>query len=217
MVAERALAGKKGRELIADQGDNTRGFHMLWVVRLDDGKTAADLIEAGRANAATPWARIVGGPGFAVPPTTTNATIDLQPGTYALVCYVGSGREDRSRYHLLHGMARQLVVIASTAPPAAAVQPDVIARITAEGTVELSGPIQPGRQIIAIRNELPRNREFMFAREGGGGGGLSSAPSGVTVFTTIDFEPGDYIISTGFGPEAPRRTITVGSAPREAQ
>src|SRR5688572_14835649 len=62
MAAERALAGKTGRELVADQGDNTRGLHMLWIVRLDEGKTVADLSAAAHANVAAPWARVMGGP-----------------------------------------------------------------------------------------------------------------------------------------------------------
>ena len=207
MAAERALAGKEGRELVADQGDDTRGFHMLWVVRLDEGKTIADLIAAARANVASPWKTIIGGPGFALPPRTTNATMDLEPGTYALVCYVGSAREDRTRHHLLHGMVRQLIVTPSMLPPAPEVQPHVIARITAEGSVAFSAPIQAGRQIIAVKNEMPRATEFRFIRDRAGAGGLSRVSPGGTIFTTIDFEPGDYIVVTN--PDVPRQTITI--------
>ena len=209
MAAERALAGKKGRELVADQGDNTRGLHMLWVVRLDEGKTVADLSAAAHAGEAAPWKRIIGGPAFAPPPRTTNATLNLEPGTYALVCYIGSAREDRKRFHLLHGMVRQLVVTPSTAALAPPVQADVVARISAEGVVEFSTPIRSGRQTIEVRNEMSREREFVFIRDGVGAGGLSSARNGTTIFTTIDFEPGDYIVSTGFGNNAPRQTISV--------
>ena len=217
IAAERALAGKKGRELVADQGDNTRGFHMLWVIRLDEGKTVADLSAAAHAGAATPWKQILGGPAFAVPPRTTNATMDLQPGTYALVCYVGSAREDRNRHHLLHGMVRQLVVTPSTAALRPPVQPDVVARITAEG-VEFSAQIRAGRQIIEVRNDMPREREFVFVRNGVGAGGLSSVRNGATIFTTIDFEPGDYVVSTGFANRnATPQTITVASRSEEAQ
>ena len=191
------MAGKQGRELVADQGDNTRGFHMLWVVRISEDKSAADLVNAAHADSPTPWATILGGPGFVVPPATTNATIELQPGTYALVCFVGSAREDRKRYHLLHGMARQLIVVPSTTLHTPRVQPDIVARITTEGVVEFSAPIQTGRQIIAVRNEMSRDRTFALMRNGESAGGLSSVPSGATIFTTIDFQPGAYTVSTG--------------------
>ena len=38
MMAHRLKAGLSGRALVTDSGDATRGSHMLWIVRQEDGK-----------------------------------------------------------------------------------------------------------------------------------------------------------------------------------
>ncbi|MEJ7813362.1 MAG: hypothetical protein WKG32_23340 [Gemmatimonadaceae bacterium] len=215
LVADRLRAGAQGRALVADKGDDTRGAHMLWVVRLEDGKTVADLYRAAQAGERMPpWARQMGGPGFNLPPRTTNATLDLEPGSYALVCYIGSAREDRSRYHLLHGMFRPLTVMPPTGRRVAAPRPHVLARITGDGIVQFSAPIAAGRRVIRVENVTDKDYEFKFQRippgrtgkdflaqppSAGPGtpwGGLASVPPGASVTTTMDFEPGEYIVGT---------------------
>jgi hypothetical protein len=213
-VAERLRAGSTGRDLVADKGDNTRGAHMLWVVRLDEGKTVADLHNAAQAGErTTSWSKQIGGPAFALPPRTSNATLDLEPGNYALVCYVGSAREDRSRYHLLNGMFRALTVVPGSSKAIAA-RPDVVARITGDGVVVLSSPLTARSVVIRVENETDKDYEFKFQRVPAGltsaqflaqpptagpgvpWGGLSSVPPRAVVTTTIDFEPGEYVLGT---------------------
>ncbi len=210
LVVERVRAGMQGQARVSDQGDNTRGLHMLWVVRLDDGKTIKDLQDAARAKQSTPWAHIVGGPAFILPPRTTNATMVLEPGNYALVCYVGSGRADETRYHLLHGMVRTLVVEPSnnsTSLPTA----HTVARVTAPGVVEFSTPLQPGSQRIRVDNETARDIEFTIQKDGVGWGGLSSVPARSTVMTTIVFVPGEYSVRTGFSPQHVAKPFTIAN------
>src|SRR5687768_15483409 len=74
------------------RADLTYHFHMVWLVRLDSSKTVSDLLEAERSGQPTPWAKILGGPGFADTPAASNVTMLVTPGNYALVCYVGSAR-----------------------------------------------------------------------------------------------------------------------------
>ena len=215
LVVERLRAGATGRELVADKGDNTRGAHMLWVVRLDDGKSISDLHRAAQAGErVTPWARQLGGPSFALPPHTSNVTLDLEPGNYALVCYTGSAREDRSRYHLLQGMFRALTVVPGAAAKASMPRPDIIARITDGGAIHLSTPIPAGRVVIRVENETEEDYEFKFQRvptgltgkeflaqpaDAGPGvpwGGLTSVPPRSAVTTTIRFDHGEYVVGT---------------------
>lgn len=214
MVVDRIRAGVLGRAAAADKGDATRGAHMLWVVKLERGKTAADYLRAEQSREPTPWATHIGGPAFIFPPATSNATVELEPGNYALVCHIGSAREDRSRSHLLNGMIRPLTVVAAKGKPASLPKPDVHARITGEGVVEFLSPIVAGRQVIQVKNATARRGEFKIKRvpdgmtgkealagkpngaEGPPVGGLSSVPPGKTVTTTIDFEPGEYIVGT---------------------
>lgn len=214
MVADRLKAGLTGRALVADSGDDTRGSHMLWVVRLEDGKSATDLYRAALAGDRAPWAVQIGGPGGAHPPRTANATVELAPGSYALVCYIGSAREDRSRAHLLRGMFHALTVVAAAAPSESIPAPSVRARIVDDGVVVLSAPLTSGIHTISVTNETKRGAEFKFQRMPDGltakaflaqpaaagpavpWGGLASVPPGRTVVTTIDFEPGEYVLGT---------------------
>lgn len=211
-VVERLAAGALRRDLVADKGDNTRGMHMLWVVRLDSGKSIGDLHRAAAAGERmTGWARQMGGPLFILPPATTNATIDLAPGNYALVCYVGSAHEDRSRYHLLHGMFRALTVMPSTTrwPPPAV---DVVATIDPTGVVSFSKPLRAGRVVVRVDNQSNDDHELKVRLvpdgmtgaqflaqpgvQGESAGGLSSIPPKGTVITTLDLRPGEYVIGT---------------------
>lgn len=215
LVVERLAAGAKGRDLVADKGDDTRGAHMLWIVRLARGKTMTDLYEAAKTGErTTSWAKQLGGPAFALPPRTSNATLDLEPGNYVLVCYIGSAREDKTRYHLMNGMARPLTVVRSAKARASLPKPDILARIIGEGTVQLSAAITPGRHVIRVENTTATDYEFKFqrvptgltgkdflAQRGTAGpgipwGGLGSVPEHSAVTTTIDFEPAEYILGT---------------------
>ncbi len=233
LVVGRIAAGAKGRDLIADKGDNTRGGHMLWIVRLAPGKTMADLFEAARTGErTTSWAKQLGGPAFALPPRATNATIDIEPGNYVLVCYVGSAREDKSRYHFTNGMARPMTVVETNKQHLPLPRPDVVARITGNGTVSLSRPLANGSQTIRVENTTGKDYEFKLQRvpdgvtaaeflaqpaEQGVGipwGGLGSVPGGAIVTTTIEFEPGLYILGTR--PSIRHPTSQVISIPRMA-
>jgi hypothetical protein len=214
LVAERLRAGGHGQSLqsfVRHGGDNTYGMHQLWIFRLEDGKTYTDLVEAFRARAPRPWAKNLGGPTFSFPPRTTNATLDLEPGSYALVCPVGSARDDQTRSHILKGMFRPFTVVPAIEPNATAPRPDLVVRIASDGTTGQSAPITAGRQIINVENATTELHEVSFMRVPKGHvttddrlplrdagdfiiwGGLASAP-GTSLMMTIEFEPGTYEI-----------------------
>ncbi|MBA2686848.1 MAG: hypothetical protein H0U64_01985 [Gemmatimonadaceae bacterium] len=214
LVADRVRDGVTGQAAVADKGDNTRGMHMLWVVRLDSGKSIADLHRAEEAGETPRWVRHMGGPGFMRPPGSTNATMLLEPGNYALVCYVGSARANRARYHLLHGMFRALTVIPARSNSAALPTPDVVVRVTAGNVLSFSKPLRAGRLVIHVQNETDSHIEFKAVRvpdgmsgkqfmaqsgdvEGASSpGGLSNVPPQSWVMTTLDFIAGEHIIGT---------------------
>lgn len=215
LVVARMHAGAKGRALVADKGDDTRGAHMLWVVRLDSGRTMKDLYEAAQAGQPTAaWAKQLGGPSFALPPRTSNITLDLEPGNYVLVCYIGSARADRTRYHLLNGMSRPLTVTRSAKPHLGFPRHHATARITGDGVVTFSNALRRGSNVIRVENATDKSFEFKFQRmnapitgkeflaQGGADGpatpwgGLGDVPPNSTVMTTIDFEPGEYVVGT---------------------
>ena len=225
LVHQRVLAGGAARDSLgAHPADQTRGLHMLWLVRLDSGKTAADLYRAAQASERTTgWARSLGGPGFALPPGTSNATLVLAPGNYVIVCYVGSAREDRTRYHLLNGMFRALTVLPNPAPSSAMPAADVVIRVSETGALQYSAPIVAGRRVLRIENAGPRPYEFSVRRVAPGRttadalawrpidsprtpppfepiGGLSDVPSGGSLVTTMNFQPGDHFVAAGRHP-----------------
>ena len=200
--------------------DPTRAFHMVWVVRLDSGHTVKEWYAAELEGKRPAWVVNLGGPASTDPPHTTNATMRLGPGNYALVCYIGSARQDLNRHHVRKGMFRALTVAAgdTTSP---AVRSDVVAVITGEGLITLSGAIRAGTQTIKVVNETSKAHEFTVAKLGAGRtaqealtwtrregtthpftprGGFSDVPSGATLWTTIAFEPGSYVLWTARTP-----------------
>ncbi len=233
LVHRRASVGGAAHDSTTnDRGDQTRGFHMLWVVRLDTGKTVADFYRAVQAREPTPWAHNLGGPAFVMPPNTSNATFVLAPGRYVLTCFVGSAREDRTRSHLLNGMFRALTVQPARTPAARAPTPEVVMRISESGTLHLSAPLVAGRRIVRVENAGAKDYEFSIRRVLPGRttaealawrhrdgpttampyepwGGLADVPAGGSLITTMTFEAGDYFV--GFADRIP---FTVGPAPR---
>jgi hypothetical protein len=225
LVHQRVIAGGAALDSLAvHPDDQTRGLHMLWLVRLDSGKTAADLYRAAQAGERTTgWTRHLGGPGFAMPPGTSNATLVLAPGNYVIICYVGSAREDRKRYHFLNGMFRALTVLPNPAPVTAMPAPDVVIRVSETGALQYSAPIVAGRRVLRIENAGARSYEFSVRRVAPGRttaeaiawrgtdsprtpppfepiGGLSDVPSGGSLITTMSFEPGEYFVAAGRHP-----------------
>ena len=212
------------QELVSHAGDDTDGFHMLWIVRLDSGRTAAELYAAERDAVETPWARLLGGPAFAYPPHTTNATMSLAPGNYVLACFVGAAREDRRRYHLLKGMFRPLTVVASSKAASSVPMPDAVATVDSSGEVHWSVPgLTAGTRRLLVRNQSARRLEFTVARVQDGHtaeealawrrqdgkppimepwGGVVGLARGDSMLTTVDLVPGTYVTR-------PRRTTLV--------
>ncbi|HEU4722075.1 MAG TPA: hypothetical protein VFS59_11990 [Gemmatimonadaceae bacterium] len=193
--------------------------HMLWLVRLPPGRTVADLHRDEVRHAPTSWAEQLGGPGYANPAVSSNATYQLTPGDYALVCYVGSGRGVDSLYHVWRGMIRPLRVTAAAGGRARALVPPTpaaVARITND-SLSWSAPLRPGRRLVRVENRTSAWREFVLERVLEGRtieeaqrwrrrsgtllptvaiGGLASLPPGGSIATTLELPPGDYVVKT---------------------
>jgi len=203
--------------LVVHEGDATAGFHMLWVVRLDSGMTAGEFYATAKADSSAPRAHLLGGPGFAFPPRTTNATMVLEPGQYVLVCYVGSARADRRRYHLLRGMFRPLTVVAAGRNRDVLPAADVTVTLGADSISRFSTPITTaGTWRIGVHNARAKQAEFRMTRVLPGHsvaealawrrfdgkprvsepwGGVVAVPPGTSMLTTIELVPGTYLAS----------------------
>jgi hypothetical protein len=185
-------------------------LHHMAIVKLTDGKTVDDL-RAALANPGAPpaWVKEMGGPNAPDPGLVSNATLMMQPGNYALICFVDLGGPP----HFAKGMIRPLRVVpskvAGTAPKA-----DITATLV-DYTFKLSSPIRAGTHTIRVRNagkqpheielvQLPPGKslaDFMNWLQkmegpppGKALGGVSGVEPGMSEYFTHDFTPGNYVL-----------------------
>ena len=187
------------------------GLHHLQLVRLDSGRTMADL-EAALKHPGPPtrWAVFVGGPNAPSPGRTGNATLEMTPGTYAILCMVDV---PGGVPHFARGMVHALTVTSSAAPAAPAPAADVSIRLT-DYAFDLSTPLTAGRHTFAVRVDAPQPHEVELVRLAPGKtvqdmmawmpkmqgpppgealGGVAALAPGATASFTADLTPGNYL------------------------
>ena len=180
-------------------------LHHGTLVRVDSGKTVADLVAALKARGPLPgWATMVGGP-----QTAGTVTIALPAGRYVWVCLI-PGLDGIP--HFAKGMVREMRVgpdhIAAAAPA-----PDITVT-GADYNWKVSKPITAGRHVIRVAtaaNSQPH--ELMIVRLPPGKTvqdlvawgnhptgmppaesiqGLAPLEAKLVGYATVDFKPGRY-------------------------
>lgn len=187
-------------------------IHHVELVRLDSGKTLKDL-ETALALPATPpsWAVFVGGPNAPDPTKESSATLDLKPGTYAMICLVDV---PGGVPHFAKGMIAPLTVTAAPAgATAAAPTPDMTISLS-DYAFDLSTPLTAGKHVIEVKNTATQMHEVELVRLAPGktleqfmtwmakpaGPPPGSAIGGVSPFTgapnyfDVDITPGNYAL-----------------------
>ncbi len=140
--------------------DTGREPHHAAILRLEGGKTAADLAAALKTpGPLPPWARMVGGPNAVDPGGSTNATLVLEPGRYAVICLVTSAD---GVPHFAKGMIAQFEVTGAKARGALP-RADLVLRLT-DYAFTPSRPLAAGRQVIRVENAGPQTHEVVLAR-----------------------------------------------------
>ena len=137
-------------------------LHQAQLVRLEDGKTAADFEAAMKRPGPPPaWAKFVGGPNAVAPRQETASTSVLAPGHYVAVCLIPGPDEIP---HLMKGMIQPFEVT-----PGASAAGDVLP--AAQDTVrlvdysfEFSRPLTAGRHTIVVENAGPQPHELVLLR-----------------------------------------------------
>lgn len=184
-------------------------LHHIEIVRLDSGKTLANF-EAELAKPALPpsWAVFEGGPNAPDPGSQSNATLDLQPGNYAMICLVDI---PGGVPHFAKGMVQPFAVTAATGPGAAAPTADMTITLN-DYTFTLSGPLKAGDHTFEVKNAGTQMHEVQLVRLAPGktvsdfmkwvskpaGPPPASAIGGVAPFTsdtnyfTASLTPGNY-------------------------
>lgn len=138
-------------------------LHHSQLVKLEDGKTMKDLAQAMKTPGPPPsWVKFVGGPNAVVPGKEATTTSVLEPGHYAMICFI-PGADGVS--HVNKGMAREFDVTDSEAGTAAASlpQPDVTVKLVDYG-FEPSQPLSAGRRTILVDNVGPQPHELVLLK-----------------------------------------------------
>jgi uncharacterized cupredoxin-like copper-binding protein len=185
-------------------------IHHVQLVKLNDGKTVDDFMAALKAGGPPPkWATMAGGPNPPEIGDTSSTTVALEPGNYALLCFV-PGSDGIP--HVAKGMVRPLTVTAGTGATAAEPEADVVMKLV-DYDFELSKPLTAGRHTIRIENAGPQEHEVVIVKLGPGKepmdfaewgekqvgkapgtlhGGVSGIMPGATAFVEVDLAPGEY-------------------------
>ena len=193
-------------------------LHHVTIIKLEQGKTMADLAESMKGGPPPEWAVSVGGPNAAGPGQTISATIDLQPGNYVVVCFIPSPGEQAP--HAAKGMVAPLTVTAGGVTQAGAVtEPDPkpdLHLVAKEYGYQFSKPVTAGKHTIHMMNEGAQDHEAVILKLNPGKrladfnqwamGGMQGPPPARTVdgmaamatgragIFTADFTPGTYAI-----------------------
>src|SRR4030095_12810330 len=123
-------------------------MHHVMLVRLDAGKSMADLFAAMQSEGPPPaWAHEAGGPNTPGPGGESNAILRLVAGRYAMICVIPSSD---GKPPVMQGMAKEIIV--APAPPNTS---NAKMRVNATMTLfdyafQLSQPLQAGRQTIRV-------------------------------------------------------------------
>jgi hypothetical protein len=180
------------------------------ILKLTGGKTVDDL-RAALANPGPPpaWVKEVGGPNAPDAGLESNATVMLEPGNYALICFVDLGGPP----HFAKGMIRPLRVVPAKGT-AARPKADVTATLVDYG-FKLSSPIRAGNRTIRVHNAGKQHHEVELVQLAPGKtigdmmnwlgkmegpppgkalGGVAGMDIGMSQYFTANFTPGNYAL-----------------------
>jgi len=82
--------------------------HEVLLVQLAPGKTPHDVIAWAETPDGPPPGRPIGGTTGLAKGEVNYVTVDLEPGEYALICFVPDAKDGKP--HFVHGMVRQVTV-----------------------------------------------------------------------------------------------------------
>lgn len=150
-------AGATNMRLINDGPD----MHHVWLIRLEEGKTLADLMGAMKSSpgALPGWAVDVGGPNVPAPGASNAVTLNLEAGNYAVICVIpGSDGVP----HVMKGMVRPLTVVPNSSP-APLPRADVVLTLK-DYSFEFDKALTRGVQTIRIENAAQQSHEAVLIK-----------------------------------------------------
>jgi hypothetical protein len=185
-------------------------IHHATIAKLEEGKTLADLMAAFKTPGPPPsWVSFVGGPNVPNPGEEANATVELAPGNYALICFVDT--PDKVP-HFAKGMVHAFTVTPSAAhamAPTATVNLELV-----DYAFNFDKPLTAGRHTIKVTNPAPQDHEIQIVQLASGKtpadlqkwvetmqgpppgkaiGGIASMKPGATNYFDVELTAGEYV------------------------
>jgi hypothetical protein len=186
-------------------------LHHMALLKLTGGKKVDDLVSALAKPGPLPsWAKELGGPNAAAPGEESNATLTLEPGNYAFICFVDIGGPP----HFAKGMVKPLRVVPSTSPSGPRPKADVTATLF-DYSFKFSAPVRAGKRTIRVDNTGPQVHELQLVQlapgvtlgefmkwlekmegppPGKALGGIAGLESGMSQYFSADFVSGSYAL-----------------------
>lgn len=185
--------------------------HHAQVVRLNEGVTFEELMAAFQEgeSAAFPLFTPVGGPALTDPGDAGRVTLHLDPGAYALLCFV---EDEAGIPHLAQGMARPLTITGEAAPEA---KPRVDLTVSmADFQYTMPDEVDAGPQTWEVTNNGPQPHELVVQKLAPGKspedviaffhnpqgpppftnfGGMQALSPDEAGWLHLDLEPGTYV------------------------
>ena len=192
--------------------------HQLQLLKLDEGKSPADLAAALKSSngSAPPWAKHMGGPNGVSTGNASEATLYLEPGMYVIICGMPG------KHHQIHavlGMQKSLRVLDSNAAPPEFAGNFHMAMFEYEFVVVQ--PLRKGRHTFYVINRGSQIHQAIFIRLNHGAsaddalaalqqdnpsglpgtliGGMTGLEPGRDGMFTTELTPGRYAIMCLFG------------------
>jgi len=185
-------------------------LHHIQLIKLGEGKTVDDLLAAFKTPGPPPsWMSVAGGPNPPEPGDTANATLSLEPGSYAMLCFVPT---PDGLPHVMKGMIQPLTVTGPARTGVAEPSADLVIKLV-DYDFQLSKPLTAGRHTIRIENAGPQEHELAIVRLDPGKkpedfalwgmkqvgpapgkmlGGVSGIVPGMHASIDVEFTPGQY-------------------------
>jgi hypothetical protein len=194
--------------------NKAQNLHHVQFLKLSDGKTFADLAAGFKAmkpgSPPPPWVHDVAGPNSPVPGGESSIVANLEPGAYAVVCFVDTPDHIP---HFAKGMMHPMTVTAPTGAMAALPTADITVSM-ADYMWTLSAPLSAGKHVLKLTNTAQQSHEVLVVKLDAGKtqddlmkwgatyqgpppgapvGGISGMAPGGEVYLPLDLAPGNYL------------------------
>jgi hypothetical protein len=196
--------------------DSGKELHHATLIKLDSGKTFEDLMNGFKAmKPGTPppgWVIPAGGPNAVSPGATSALTMVLEPGNYAIVCFIP---DPKGVPHVAHGMAKALTVTPNTNANMTEPTADITVTMS-DYKFDFSAPLTAGKHTLKLVTAPGQPHEFTFFKLSPGKtaadipkyvetgmkgeppamplGGVAGVAAGRASYYSVDLVPGDYAI-----------------------